>query len=133
MAKTASRAGLAAAFDSLFPSASASAPTPLATPALGYVSEGESFGGPNVDSHDASYDLQRSVALSSAKRFLSNVVVRKDSFSPEGVLAAKAQLMESTPKDVQGIMETALAGWPDLPHYEEDVVGLATPCTLYPC
>jgi hypothetical protein len=78
-----------------------------------------------VDSHGPSYDLRRNVTLSCAKRFLSNIAVLNDSLSPEGVEIAKSQLAEQAPKDIQTVMETALADWPNLPHHEEDLVCLA--------
>lgn len=116
------RAGRRAVFDSLFPPPSITAPTSLTVPVLGYESGANLSDGYIPESRDVSHSFKRAAALGSAKRIMSDVVVRKEHLSPEGVQAAKARLKANEPSDFPIIMETALAEWPNVLHQEDDLV-----------
>ena len=114
------------AFDTLFPSPSNSAPTPVATPSFGFVKEGQSFGGSSevwsgpID--PASLQARRFIALSTAKKVLGHVNIDEGDMNHSGMQRIKQRLKTKETGDVEESLRILLAHWPDIPLYEEDLV-----------
>jgi hypothetical protein len=126
----------ASAFDSLFPSPSILAPTPIATPAIGFVQDGESFGAqlenllPEFGVGTA--QARRLLAFSTARGFLSNITVISDSLSTEGVQNAHSTLKTKESSEVLEAMKVLLEDWPDNHFQEEDLVSTRVESIRFP-
>lgn len=117
---------LGAAFDTLFPSHSLSAPTPVSTPSLGHVGEGESWDRPSslgvgADERPTTPGSRR-MALSAAKRFLGNVAVTIDDLSADGISSRNFLLKSKYSREVRKAFENLISSWPSDFDGDEDIV-----------
>jgi hypothetical protein len=116
----------AAAFNALFPAPSITAPTPVATPSLGFVPEGQSFGAPTESwisgFGPGTVQARRLLALSTARNFLNNVTATMEFMSASGVQEAQSRLKAKESSDILEAMRLLLEDWPNDQFHEEDLV-----------
>jgi hypothetical protein len=116
----------AAAFSALFPAPSTIAPTPVATPSIGFISDGRSFEAPIIsnasDLGPGTVQARRLLALSSARNFLSNVTATLEFMSVAGVQEAHSRLKKRENSDIMDAIKLLLEDWPDDQFHEEDLV-----------
>lgn len=122
-----------AAFETLFPVPTVSAPTPAATPLLEHAPGTQSFGESGDDSTDALDDAglatRRFVALSTAKSFLQTVTVRDEDLSTAGVQQMRELLKSKASPDIEAAFKLLLVDWPDNGTSDDDLVSSFTSVT----
>jgi hypothetical protein len=116
----------AAAFDALFPAPSISAPTPQATPSIGFPGDDLSFGAPTESwipgFGPGSIQARRLLALSAARSFLSIVYAAPELMTTTGVQDMRSRLKARESSDLFEGMKLLLEDWPNVPFHDEDLV-----------
>jgi hypothetical protein len=119
-------ASVTAAFDALFPAPSISAPTPQATPSIGFPGDDLSFGAPTESwtpgFGPGSIQARRLLALSSARNFLSIVSAAPELMTAAGIQEMHVRLKARESNELFEAVKLLLEDWPDVPFHDEDLV-----------
>jgi hypothetical protein len=110
------------AFDAIFPPPIISTPTPVATPAVGFVTEGQSFGGLTEPWAPGTPHTRRLLATSTSRTFLSNVSASMKLMSTKGVQETQAKLKLAASRDTLESIRFLIQDWPDTAFDDDDLV-----------
>lgn len=116
------------AFDAIFPAPVISTPTPVATPAIGFIQEGQSFGGVAEPWCPGKTHTRRLLATSTSRAFLSNVSASLKLMSANGVQEIQAKLKAAGTRDTLESIRFLVQEWPDTAFYDDDLVGQCVSC-----